>query len=472
LIFYVTLLVDFYSSPLSTLSPHFHVVVTATESPPPSVSHVTCMDRLLVVTGNFPPSRMAVQVESTQTGNASAYIADIPDSHVSSACTQQPQSCNAVRVGPRYLAIPGNGSVVLVKSSDDYFVETVLGGACDPTALHYNAGTKLLSLVCSRAAGLIQVVLYIVDISEDGERLSLSFFSESENISSTAPGVRPYPVFVSDSPCDKPPLHVLVNNRVWQYQPDSNSLSPGPQLENCSSVESLTYVGGTNFIVYCSNQLASSYDICNGRWTPYPPSEGARIFPCAHNLTVHLGRNFVKLVDSSGAVLKEERHEVGVVTRGECSQKLMYVESADGVIYVSRLVPEQFLLRRLNMSIGRSRTLHLDSEGIVILSADDSAFFVISTVNDCQQLVVEKRMKSINGNILLPNTQFPNSQHQCSCAVSVGNHTSQPRPTTDSSRKVLSTGAVVGIAVALGLGLVVLIVLVVLSVTCFCKKRW
>ena len=350
--------------------------------------------------------------------------------------------------------------MVLMKSSTEYFIEAV--GACgNPIALHYDDDSSLLWVVCIGVSDNISIALYLVTVPDNGGEPTLSSITPAR---SNTPVGTPHPLFIADSPCESALLHVLIDKRVFSYEHDSGFL-PGEELMNCSSVESLSYMEGSSFSVYCSNGLAALYDTCEGRWTYYPPSEDGRLLPCGRDLTVQVGREVISLMNSSGAVLAEERHEVGKVVRGRCSRDLVYLESADGAVYASRLGPGRTL-----RWLGPSRAVHLDRNGIVVLE-EGGDVIVISAPHNCRNLAVEKRKISISNGILLPVTQFPGSHHLCSCAVNgerpttPENPTTQGNPSSTRSSNKLSAGAVAGIAVA-SIAVVVVGILVALAI-CF-----
>ena len=402
-------------------------------------------------------------MEDTRTDSANSFLAVVQGCHVPFQCSHEPGSCNAVRVGSNFIAVPGNNTVVLVKSPEEWYTEALPDSMdCNPTNLFFNTGLQTLSMACvgvSNSLTDLHFLLYAIrDLDMGRPSFHLLIITSSrvsgENISG--------PIFVQNVRCMAPDWYVLVdNNALWYYHQNQNDPVRGPELRNCSEVSHLDYVGGELFTVYCDKEdLTVVYDVCNGQWTYYYQTEKGRYYSCGSDRGVYYSNTSMLVVDSRGATLGRLNHSVGNITKALCNQNFFVAVSNRGILYGALVNGEAFNLSPLPgiCSTPSCALPSLDRHGLATLGENGDDIIIVDEVEGCQDLVLEKRQNTVRDGVFLPfiSPSGYGGSHFCQCKTDSTTTPSEvPGQTTvttgsshDPQGQELSAGPIAGITIA------------------------
>ncbi len=425
-------------------------------------------------------SSITVQVGSTQTDNATSYIANILGCHVSYECSQNPGSCTSVKVGPSYLAVPANGSVVFVKSSTDFFVELLSDmPECDPTEIHYSPRSDSLWIVCRGQRGNIWLLNYLA-VMRSGRPERQGSILKSDVISPGRGSDRLHPVFI-DHRCLRPSMFIIVDNVIRHYTMPTRYME-GPVLENCSDISDVTRIGKTKLAVRCSEGVTAIYDACRGKWAYFNPNVMGRFFPCGTSFEVRYSNHSIQVFNSTNNAVCNQNYSFGEIAQVRCNEGILYAQSVAGVEYVTPLEEmgdkELFSSIERECSAGTSCSVpFLDTTGLVVLDDEKKKIMVYSTSSRCHQgLVLEERVNSIPNGIHLPVSLSSSSYHSCQCFAVATEESTTPLKTGEVTKESVtqaqpkvSTNFKIGLGVGMPTAVILLVVVIVTSI---CLVLW
>lgn len=381
-------------------------------------------------------------------GEETSFIIDIPGHTLPGQCQLNPSRCHTLireegEERRRYLAISAVGNVVLVdleggSSQVPYVVSTSAEDRpqCDPVDLFsvIDAHLPYLSAACEDASGSTLMYLSFFLMIEESGLVAMDLILSPVTLLSTSGFSQTILVPNQDCSNSQDSKFFVVADSVIQSFPATGlvtrEFTPRLQLENCSVVSYVEYVGTSkNFIVHCLNGVAVNYSTCSDLAEYHYLAVGGIPFLSSSSLTAMYRTDSIEVVLSSNGSVVSLNHSVGEIRFGRCLGNFFAAVATNGSLYIININTGwvSAAIAQVCGSEGSCVLPAFSSRGFTVYDFQNSSLFSVSFVEGCEYPIVELPDDT---SFLLPSfiSATRNGQRACECpngTISPGT-TSQP----------------------------------------------